>query len=143
MRAGGAVTPWHAWIYENGVVTNLNSLKPSGSGLHLAYATAINNAGQIAGVAYDAQARYHAFLLTPCGASCGPAPVVPAINVNDVTKPEQRHDELPVYDQPVGANHRRGAREFHDRQPHRLELLTRAVQPSPAYAPMVWLDEVR
>jgi probable HAF family extracellular repeat protein len=88
MRAGNAVTPWHAWIYENGVVTNLNSLKPSGTGLHLAYATAINNAGQIVGVAYDAQARYHAFLLTPCEPSCGPPPVVPAVNINDVTKAE-------------------------------------------------------
>jgi probable HAF family extracellular repeat protein len=88
MRAGGAVTPWHAWIFENGVVTNLNSLKPSGSGLHLAYATAINNNGQIVGVAYDAQSRYHGFLLTPCAPSCGPPPVVPAININDVTKTE-------------------------------------------------------
>jgi probable HAF family extracellular repeat protein len=65
MRAGGAVSPHHAFIYADGVVTNLNSLIPAGSGLHLAYATGINNAGQIVGVAYDAQAHYHAFLLTP------------------------------------------------------------------------------
>ena len=65
MRAGGAVSPHHAFIYADGVVTNLNSLIPAGTGLHLAYATAINNAGQIVGVAYDAQAHYHAFLLTP------------------------------------------------------------------------------
>jgi probable HAF family extracellular repeat protein len=91
MRAGGGPTPWHAWIYENGVVTNLNALKPSGTGLHLAFAAAINNAGQIVGVAYDAQARYHAYLLTPCAPSCGPAPVVPAININDVTKAEGNH----------------------------------------------------
>ena len=65
MRAGGAVSPHHAFIYADGVVTNLNSLIPGGTGLHLAYATGINNAGQIVGVAYDAQAHYHAFLLTP------------------------------------------------------------------------------
>ncbi len=65
MRAGGAVSPHHAFIYADGVVTNLNSLIPAGTGLHLAYATGINNAGQIVGVAYDAQAHYHAFLLTP------------------------------------------------------------------------------
>jgi probable HAF family extracellular repeat protein len=65
MRAGGAVSPHHAFIYADGVVTNLNSLIRAGTGLHLAYATGINNAGQIVGVAYDAQARYHAFLLTP------------------------------------------------------------------------------
>ena len=65
MRAGGAVSPHHAFIYADGVVTNLNSLIPAGTGLHLAYATGINNAGQIVGVAYDAKAHYHAFLLTP------------------------------------------------------------------------------
>jgi probable HAF family extracellular repeat protein len=82
MRAGGAVTPWHAFIYKNGVVTNLNSVKPTGTGLHLAFANAINNAGQIAGVAMDAQGRYHAFLLTPGGVA--PPPVPPALRINDV-----------------------------------------------------------
>jgi probable HAF family extracellular repeat protein len=82
MRAGGAVTPWHAWIYKNGVVTNLNSVKPSGTGLHLAYANAINNAGQIAGVAMDAQGRYHGFLLTPGGVALPPVP--PQLSINDV-----------------------------------------------------------
>jgi len=83
MRAGGAVTPWHAWIYKNGVVTNLNSVKPSGTGLHLAYAMAINNAGQISGVAMDAQGRYHAYLLTPGGVA--PPPVPPKLSINDVS----------------------------------------------------------
>lgn len=83
MRAGGAVTPWHAWIYKNGVVTNLNSVKPAGTGLHLAFANAINNAGQIAGVAMDAQGRYHGFLLTPGGVA--PPPVPPALSINDVS----------------------------------------------------------
>jgi probable HAF family extracellular repeat protein len=82
MRAGGAVTPWHAWIYKDGVVTNLNAVKPTGSGLHLAFANAINNDGQIAGVAMDAQGRYHAFLLTPGGPPPG---VVPTMRINDVT----------------------------------------------------------
>ena len=83
MRAGGAVTPWHAFIYTNGVVTNLNSVKPSGTGLHLAYANAINNAGQITGVAMDAQGRYHAYLLTPGGVA--PPPVPPKVSINDVS----------------------------------------------------------
>jgi len=83
MRAGGAVTPWHAWIYKNGVVTNLNSVKPTGTGLHLAFANAINNAGQIAGVAMDAQGRYHGFLLTPGGLAPPPGP--PALSINDVS----------------------------------------------------------
>jgi probable HAF family extracellular repeat protein len=82
MRAGGAVTSWHAWIYKNGVVTNLNAVKPTGSGLHLAYALAINNAGQIAGVAMDATGRYHGFLLIPGGPPPG---VVPTMKINDAT----------------------------------------------------------
>ena len=82
MRAGGAVTNWHAWIYKDGVVTNLNSVKPTGTGLHLAYANAINNAGQIAGVAMDAQGRYHGFLLTPGGPPPG---VTPTMRVDDVS----------------------------------------------------------
>jgi probable HAF family extracellular repeat protein len=88
MRAGGAVTPWHAWIYQDGVVTNLNSVKPTGTGLHLAFANAINNAGQISGVAMDAQGRYHGFLLTPGGVA--PPPVPPALSINDVSVLEGR-----------------------------------------------------
>jgi probable HAF family extracellular repeat protein len=83
MRAGGAVTPWHAFIYKNGVVTNLNAVKPTGTGLHLAFANAINNAGQITGVAMDAQGRYHAYLLIPGGVA--PPPVPPTVSINDVT----------------------------------------------------------
>jgi probable HAF family extracellular repeat protein len=64
-------------------VTNLNSVKPAGTGLHLAFANAINNAGQIAGVAMDAQGRYHGFLLTPGGLA--PPPVPPALSINDVS----------------------------------------------------------
>ena len=65
MRAGGGFSNFHAYVFADGVATNLNSLIPSGSGLHLAYASAINNAGQIVGTAFDAQGRYHAYLLTP------------------------------------------------------------------------------
>jgi len=72
MRAGGGVSPWHAYIYADGVVTDLNSLIPPGSDLHLLNATAINNAGQIVGVAFDSRASYHAFLLNK-----GTAPAVP------------------------------------------------------------------
>ena len=68
MRGTGGFSKYHAYIFADGVVTNLNSLIPSGSGLHLAFAYAINNDGQIAGVAVDAQYRNHAFLLTPLAA---------------------------------------------------------------------------
>jgi probable HAF family extracellular repeat protein len=84
MRAGGAVTKYHAWIYVDGIVTNLNSLIPAGTGLHIAYANAINNAGQIAATAMDAQGHYHAVLLTP---GQGPVPT-PTVSIGDVTVTE-------------------------------------------------------
>jgi probable HAF family extracellular repeat protein len=79
MRAGGGLSKFHAWIYADGVVTNLNTLIPQ-SGIHLMNATAISNDGRIAGIAVDAQARYHAFLLTP-GVEANP---VIYANVGDV-----------------------------------------------------------
>ena len=57
MRAAGGFSKWHAWVHVDGTVTNLNSLIPAGTGLHIAYANAINNAGQIAATAFDAQGR--------------------------------------------------------------------------------------
>jgi probable HAF family extracellular repeat protein len=88
MRVSGPASAYSAWIYVDGLVTNLNSLIPSGSGLHLAYANAINNNGEIAGLAYDAQGKAHGFLLTPCNPCAAPPPpppVVPAISINDVS----------------------------------------------------------
>ena len=93
MRTSGASSsPYHAWIYAGGVLYNLNSLVPSGSGLHLAYANAINNNGEIVGLAYDAQGQRHGFLLTPCISPCEPPPPppppLPALRVDDVSKLE-------------------------------------------------------
>ena len=81
MRAGGGFSNFHGWVYVDGVVTNLNTLIPAGTGLHIAYANAINNAGQIAATAFDAQGHYHAVLLTP---GEGPPPT-PTVSIGDVT----------------------------------------------------------
>jgi probable HAF family extracellular repeat protein len=85
MRAAGGLSKFHAYVYADGVATNLNTLVQNGSGLHLAYAYAINNAGQIAAVALDGQARYHAVLLTPEPAG---TPLVPRVKVNHVDRTE-------------------------------------------------------
>jgi hypothetical protein len=53
MKASGGLSTYHAWVYLGGAVTNVNSLVVPGSGLHIAFAYAINNLGQIAGVAID------------------------------------------------------------------------------------------
>ena len=84
MRAGGGLSKHHAWIYVDGAVTTLNHLIPQDSGLHIAYAHAINNAGQIAATAFDAQGRYHAVLLTPGTAP----PPSPGITIFDVSLTE-------------------------------------------------------
>lgn len=81
--------PWgyrridHAFLYDNGVMTDLNTLIPANSGWELMYATDINNRGQIVGygvrdgkfqeVCYEEDGYTHcynfpvysAFLLTP------------------------------------------------------------------------------
>jgi probable HAF family extracellular repeat protein len=82
MRAAGGMSPWHAFIYADGVVTDLNTRILSGSGLHLLYAYGINNAGQIVGVAYDSRASYHAFLLTPVASGTS------GVSINDASVTE-------------------------------------------------------
>jgi probable HAF family extracellular repeat protein len=82
MRAGGGFSKWHAYIYADGVVTDLNSRLQPGSGLHILYAYGVNSDGQIVGVAYDAQAHYHAVLLTPV------APGTPVVSIGDASVTE-------------------------------------------------------
>lgn len=63
----GQIVGWSssgAYIYEDGVVTNLNTLIPAGSGVKISVATGINNAGQIVGYGLFG-GRFHALLLTP------------------------------------------------------------------------------
>jgi probable HAF family extracellular repeat protein len=82
MRAAGGASNYHAYIYADGVVTNLNSLIGAGTGLHLIFAYGINNAGQIVGVAYDSRGSYHAYLLTPA------APGTPTLTIGDASTTE-------------------------------------------------------
>jgi probable HAF family extracellular repeat protein len=67
VNAAGQVVGWsgsRAFVWQGGAMTDLNSLMPAGSGWVLTRATAINDAGQIAGTGLlDGQVR--AFLLTP------------------------------------------------------------------------------
>ena len=90
MRAGGGVSNFHGWVYVDGIVTNLNTLIQPGSGLHIAYANAVNNAGQIAATAFDAQGHYHAVLLTP---GDGPPPT-PTVSIADVSRVRRQHRHM-------------------------------------------------
>ena len=55
----------HAAIYQDGGITDLNTLIGPSSGLTLVQALGINDAGQIVGSAVTASGDTHAFLLTP------------------------------------------------------------------------------
>ncbi len=57
--------PKAAFLWEDGVMHNLNDLIPPGTGLDLRSARDINDAGQIVGYAVDEASRLRAFLLTP------------------------------------------------------------------------------
>jgi probable HAF family extracellular repeat protein len=81
MRALGGFFHDHAFVWHDGILEDLNTLIPAGSGLTLVEATGINNAGQIVGWAYDASFRTHAFLLNPTT----PVPTVTQTLVNGNT----------------------------------------------------------
>jgi probable HAF family extracellular repeat protein len=88
MRVAGGLSPDHAFIFEGGAVTDLNALVLPGSGLHITAAHAINNAGQIVGVAVDAASRAHGVLLTPVSTTPDNEP--PSVRISDVSKTEGR-----------------------------------------------------
>jgi probable HAF family extracellular repeat protein len=69
-------------IWIDGVIQNLNNLIVENFGLTIYGANAINEAGQIAGFAYDSQGRSHAVLLNPVEGT------TPAISINDVSVTE-------------------------------------------------------
>jgi len=54
-----------AFLWENGVMTDLNNLIPGNSALYLVQAKSINASGQITGVAVDGAGAPHGFLATP------------------------------------------------------------------------------
>jgi probable HAF family extracellular repeat protein len=65
----------HGFIWQNGVMTDLNTLFPANSNLYATMANKINARGQISGMATvlsgpDA-GNIHAFLATPVNASVG------------------------------------------------------------------------
>ena len=56
----------NAFLWESGVLYDLNALIPPGASLHLLLPIAINDRGEIAGNGSDLAGNWHAFLLVPC-----------------------------------------------------------------------------
>ena len=69
-----------AFLWQNGVMTDLNTLIPAGSPLFLIEATGtINSRGQIAGIALQiSTGQIHAFLATPSNTGVGSGNATPA-----------------------------------------------------------------
>ena len=80
----------HAFTYENGVMTNLQSLIPSTADIHVLSAAYINDAGQILAQGVDASGASNVYLLTPStmpAPVAPPAPVLPEPSGNEVPEP--------------------------------------------------------
>jgi probable HAF family extracellular repeat protein len=58
-----------AFIWQNNVMTDLNTLIPADSPLYLVFAMQINDVGEIAGLGMTATGELHAFLATPSSGS--------------------------------------------------------------------------
>jgi probable HAF family extracellular repeat protein len=65
----------HAFIWQDGVMTDINTLFPARSNLYATMANAINERGQISGMATvlsgPDEGKIHAFVATPVNASIG------------------------------------------------------------------------
>jgi probable HAF family extracellular repeat protein len=72
-----------AFLYSDGVMTDLNTLIPPDSGLFLYTAYGINDAGQIVGGATGPDHHTHAFLLTPDGNSAPRHQSLTSLRVSD------------------------------------------------------------
>jgi probable HAF family extracellular repeat protein len=77
----GQIVGW-SFIWSDGVRANLNDLVLDDFGLTISSASAINDAGQIVAIAYDAQNRPHAVLLNPLPEG------TPLISIGDATVTE-------------------------------------------------------
>jgi probable HAF family extracellular repeat protein len=62
-----------AWVWQDGVLTDLNTLIPPNSPMLLIEALGINNRGQIAGYGQLSNGEVHGYVLTPCDENHGDA----------------------------------------------------------------------
>ncbi len=84
----GPDTASRAFVWENGVMTDLNAVVPANTTLYLLNAFGVNNAGQIVGIAFDPNTnQVHAFMANPIVGGGGPA-------ARGETKPPQIPDSV-------------------------------------------------
>lgn len=73
-----------AFIWQNGVMRDLNELVLAGRSVVVQIATAINDFGQIAAYGYDAKSDVVAFLLTPVGSAQGDLDIDCEVGIRDL-----------------------------------------------------------
>ncbi|MHB1036166.1 MAG: hypothetical protein ACYC0Y_16110, partial [Pirellulales bacterium] len=61
----GSGNAYHAFLWQDGVMIDLNSWLPSNSGLELIAARGVNDKGQVVGYGRTSSGQIHAFLLSP------------------------------------------------------------------------------
>jgi probable HAF family extracellular repeat protein len=83
-----------AFIWQNGVMTDLNTLIPAGSSLFLLEALGINDRGQIAGFGALSNGDFRAYLLTPCDEQNGERGCEEGANAVPQTNPAGR--DVPI-----------------------------------------------
>ena len=100
----------HAWLWEKGTIYDLNDLIPPGSGVLLADAPAINDAGAIDAIGLpagcdDPNACGHAYLLVPCGegdpGSCRNELIKDGVDYQHATPTTTRQTTWEISDSPV------------------------------------------
>lgn len=84
-----------AFLYSNGVMVDLNTLLPAGSGWTLTHAYAINDAGVIVGAGI-LDGRMRAFRLTPAEAGDETAPVIDSVRATPDRLWPPRHQMVDV-----------------------------------------------
>jgi probable HAF family extracellular repeat protein len=88
----------HAFVGQNGVITDLNTLFPASSNLYATMANQINDRGQISGMAVVLSGPHagdvHAFVATPVEASIGTSVAEVARTLPIITLPANVGNQL-------------------------------------------------
>ena len=87
-----------AWIWQDGVLTDLNTLIPPGSPLFLMEALNINDRGEVAGFGSLSNGEVLGFLLTPCDEN---HPGVESCDYN-LVEPNAVHSAVPAMHETLG-----------------------------------------
>ncbi len=78
-----------AFLYQNGVMSDLNDLVQADAPLYLLNGFGINDAGVIVGFGADESGNVHGFLATPCGGNSGANPCASAV-ASAASEPHER-----------------------------------------------------